>query len=381
MSQELGKDRWRESRRRRLSPSQEQIPALMNTERPPESQYSVDHDDQVEEIMHQERLTNKAMKRAKILKEIKRLGLTEQITLPPLDAATSVTSLSTTSKEESSASLKADIARDVQGDRRKLRKKRGHPSLLAPEPETPRQKEFSYSSPNQSLGGKAREAFQKLRVTLSPPFRPSTPAKTDPTIVDTQRKIEFARDARRNLAAPSKYYESSPRSFGTMLISSTETSIPADLERKIELATRLLGAKSQGYFIDTTSTALSRSFERDELSFEEIDMKFDTKKVELAREAQSKSPYGTLPDEYSINHELWRFTDPKEKELESEYNNASDTQKKVRLGREVRRRLEEEKASGIVPDMSQPLMPHCKHGLRYDLCRICGEIPLDEREE
>jgi hypothetical protein len=307
MSRELGKDHRRESRRRGLSPGQEQLPALMYTRRSsPESQYSVNHDDNVEGITLQARLANKGRKRAEILKEIERLGLTEEITLPPLGIATPATSLPPTSKEEPPASLHADIVGDAQGGRRKLRKKRGLPSLLEPKPEEPSKKEFLNSPPNQSLGSKARGAFQKFRGTLSPPSRPSIRARTYPAVVDTQKKIELAREARRNLVEPSKYYEASPRSFGLKSTSSKETSTPADLERKIELARKLPRAKAPGDFLDTTSNALSRSFERDELSHPEIDMRFDTQnKVELAREAQWNLAYGTLPDEYSVNEILW----------------------------------------------------------------------------
>jgi hypothetical protein len=61
---ELGKGHRRESQRRGLSPNQEHLPALIYTGRPSsESQYSADHDDEVEEIRLQARLANKARKR------------------------------------------------------------------------------------------------------------------------------------------------------------------------------------------------------------------------------------------------------------------------------------------------------------------------------
>jgi hypothetical protein len=382
MNLEPGKGCQQQSQRRGLTPSQEYLPALISREIPSsETQYSADYDDEVEEIKLQARLANKARNRAKILKEIERLGLTEQITLPPLETATPATSLSPTSKEETPASLNANIERDAQAGRRKLRKRQGLSSLLAPKPEALSKKEFSNSHLNQSLGCKAKEGFQKLKCTLSLPSRPSTPTRTDPTIVDTQKKIELARDARRNVVEATKYYEAPPRSFGLKSTSSKETSTPADLERKIELARKLPGVKAQRDFLDATSNELSRSFER-ELSDPEMDMKFDTqKKVELAREAQWKLAYRTLPDEYSVNHESLKSADLRKVEPQPEYDHASDTQKKIQLAREVRRRLEEEKARGRLPDMSPPSMPDCKHGLRYDLCRICGEILLDERKE
>jgi hypothetical protein len=355
---ELGKGHRRESQRRGLSPNQEHLPALIYTGRPSsESQYSADHDDEVEEIRLQARLANKARKRAEILKEIERLGLTEQITLPPLETATPATSLSPASKEKFPASPNADIARDAQGGRKKLRKKRGLPSLLSPKPEALSKKEFSNSPPNQSLGSKASGALRKLRGTLSPPFRPSTPARTeplgtDPSVVDMQKKIELAREARRNLVAAAKRYEASPRSSSPKSPCNKEVSTPADLERKIEIAKgaqrRSVGIKARVDLPDSsneTSKISHTSSPREEVLTLEIDTNSETeKKIELARDTNIKVTQAKLSAECSAHPNA-----ATRKELHTpEFDNASDTQRKIELGREVRRRWEEEKAKGIL---------------------------------
>jgi hypothetical protein len=381
MIQELGKEHQQAPQRRGFSQSQEALTELISIERAsPESQYPAYHEDEIEKIKLQARLKNKARKRAEIVKEIERLGLTEQITLPSVEAQTSPPPAS---KMELTTPPNADIARDTQGGRRKLRKKRGLPSLLAPKSEPPGKEEFSNSPPNQlkkeNLASRARGALQKLRGTLSPPSRPSTPARTeppgtDPSVVDTKLKIDFAREARRNLVAAAKYYETPSRSSSLKL----PTSLPADLERKIELARK----QAQGGFLDATSNALSGSFGREERPDPEIDMRGETqKKVELATEAKWKFAHGAPPEECSTNHESLKFADFRREHTGSEFDHASDTQKKIELAREVRRRLEEEKAKGIPPALSSPSMLDCKHWLRYDLCRICSESEADEGKE
>jgi hypothetical protein len=391
---ELGKDHQREFQRRGLSPSQEHLPAPIYTERSSsESQYSADHDDRVEDIRLQARFANKARNREEILKEIERLGLTEQITLSPLEAATPTTSLSPASKEKSSASPNAQ---DAQGGRKKLRKKRGLP-LLAPKPEAPAENGFSDPAPDQrrkdELGVKAKGAFQRLKRTFSPQLRPSTPFITaptgqDPSVMDTQRKIELARGAGRNLVAAAKYYEAPPRSSSLQPPSSREfsatTSMPADMDMEIskEAQKNLEVANAYDATSSDTSEALPLSSTRSEISVSEIDMKLETrKKIELAREAEWEKAHGTLPDGSSA----YPTTLPAENSeygLHSlEFDHVSDTRKKIELAREVRRRLEEEEAKGISPALSSTPMLACKHWLRCDLCRICGESEVDEGKE
>jgi hypothetical protein len=388
MTQELGKEHHHAFQRRELLPSQEVLPALISTQQPSsESQHSTDHADEAEEMELQARLINKAKKRAELIKAIARLGLTEQVALAAAETKSPSTSPLPASKQELQAPPNAGIARDTQGGRRKLRKKRGLPSLLAPKPEEPGKGGLSNSPPNQlkkeNLGSKAKEAFHRLKGTLSPPSTPvrTEPPGTDPSVVDTQKKIELAREARGNLAAAATNYEAPPRSPSLKSPSSKEIGTQADLERKIELAKeaqrRLARVKTLGDLLNASNEMTQQcllSSTREEILPPEIEMKVETeKKIELAREARWKEAHGTLPDDSSTNHESPKSADLRNEEPEPDYDHVSDTQKKIELAREARRRLEEEKAKGIPPALSSSPMQECKHWLRCDLCRICGE--------
>jgi len=190
MMQELGKEHQQDHQRRELSPSQEALPTLPFRRWPSfDTQYSADSEDEAEEVKLQARLAKKERKRAEIVKEIARLGLTEQITLPAIDTQSPSTSHPSAAKTKFTVPPKADIARDAQGGSRKLRKKRGLPSLLAPKPEAPGKEEFLKSPLNQlkkeHLGSKTKGAFHRLKRTLSPPSTSvrTEPPGTDPSVV------------------------------------------------------------------------------------------------------------------------------------------------------------------------------------------------------
>jgi hypothetical protein len=167
-----------------------------------------------------------------------------------------------------------------------------------------------------------------------------------------QKKIELAREARRNLVAAAKRYEASPRSSSPKSPCSKEVSTPADLERKIEIAKgaqrRPVGIKARVDLPDSsneTSKISHTSSPREEVLTLEIDTNSETeKKIELARDTNMKVTQAKLSAECRAHPNA-----ATRKELHTpEFDNASDTQRKIELGREVRRRWEEEKAKGIL---------------------------------
>jgi hypothetical protein len=270
------------------------LPVFPKEQLPPtKTHFSMGYENEVAEI----KLKNKARKRAELAKEMERLGLTGQNTLPLQQIKSYPTSPLSISKMERPAPPREEIARKAQEPIRKLRKKPPFPSASSPKPLsllTTSPKNELLSSPRDKrkktdLASKAKTALQKLKDTLSPPSRPSTPAphrsNLPPCIIDTKKKIEFAREAQRELEAEE------------ILPGSSRLRIPTD----------------------------PASLSKEELRVIDIDMIFET-------------------------------------------------ERKVELGREVRQRIEVEKTRGVLlASGSESLVLDCIHGLRYGLCRICGE--------